>query len=269
MYLYIYAVLLSKPAKNMLILCQPFYWYVCCLLYLQIPIQMFWSVHIWRIITYPQRGRGVCVSRGRVCVRGLGGVCSCGRRSVIRPHRNPWARVGARVGGMAQHLGQGACFSLLICAGRGRSDPRLAALAWQSLCRRAARAAVLSSRTDLLMFSPNLIRHHLTRSDERRISRRLTAGLVQCGKRAGADWHMSSLWIFFFRASPARHPRVRHLSCRATTGAGQITCWMTVIIFRSNNSDVCRILPPSTEIICMHDVVSWIHDLVEWSVNMH
>ena len=34
-------VLLSKPAKNMLIVCQPFYCYVCCLLYLQIPIQMF------------------------------------------------------------------------------------------------------------------------------------------------------------------------------------------------------------------------------------
>jgi len=35
------------------------------------------------------------------------------------------------------------------------------------------------------MLSPNLIWHHLTRSDERRISKRLTAGLVQRGKRAG------------------------------------------------------------------------------------
>jgi len=32
-----------------------------------------------------------------------------------------------------------------------------------------------------------LMWHHLTRSDERQISRRLTAGLVQRGKRAGAD----------------------------------------------------------------------------------
>jgi len=29
-------------------------------------------------------------------------VGSCGRRSVVRLHRNPWARVGARAGGMSQ-----------------------------------------------------------------------------------------------------------------------------------------------------------------------
>ena len=83
-------------------------------------------------------------------------------------------------------LGQGAYLSLLICAGRGRSAPRSAASAWRSLCRRAARPTVLWSRTDLLMLSPNLMWHHLTRGDERQISRRLTAGLVQRGKRAGA-----------------------------------------------------------------------------------
>ena len=55
-----------------------------------------------------------------------------------------------------------------------------------TLCRRAAQPAVLSSRTDLLMLSPNLMWHHLTRSDGRRISRRLTAGLVQRGERVRA-----------------------------------------------------------------------------------
>ena len=56
--------------------------------------------------------------------------------------------------------------------------PRSAASVWRSLCRRAARYAVLSSRTDLLILSPKLMWHHLTRGDERQISRRLTAGLV-------------------------------------------------------------------------------------------
>ena len=37
-----------------------------------------------------------------------------------------------------------------------------------------------------------------SRGDERQISRRLTAGLVQRSKRAGASWQMSSLWNFFF-----------------------------------------------------------------------
>jgi len=54
-------------------------------------------------------------------------------------------------------LGQGACLSLLIFAGRGHSAPRSAASAWRSLCRRAALPAVLSRRTDLLILSPNLV----------------------------------------------------------------------------------------------------------------
>jgi len=66
-------------------------------------------------------------------------------------------------------------------------NPRSAALAWPSLCSRVARPAVLSSRTDLLMLSPNLMwYHHRTRRNEWQISRRLTAGMVQRGKRAGA-----------------------------------------------------------------------------------
>jgi len=43
----------------------------------------------------------------------------------------------------------------------------------------------------------------------------------------------------------------------------------TVIIFRFDNSDVYRTLPLRPKIICMHDVDVWIHDLVEWSANMH
>ena len=70
--------------------------------------------------------------------------------------------------------------------GKGALGPRSAASAWRPLCRRAALPAVSLSRTELLMLSPNLMRHHVTRSDERRRSRRLTAGLVKRGKRAGA-----------------------------------------------------------------------------------
>ena len=98
---------------------------------------------------------------------------------LFNKHRNHWARVGAQAGGMSQHFGQGTCLSLLICAGRGRSAPRSAASAWWSLCLQTARPTVLSKRTDLLMLSPNLMQHHLTRSNERWITRRLTAGLVR------------------------------------------------------------------------------------------
>jgi len=128
---------------------------------------------------FAARARSVCISRTR-----------------LRP--GPWA-VGACVDAGVEvlyvlivtsepelGLGQGACLSLLICSGRRLSAPRSAASAWRSLCHQAARPAVLSSRTDLLMLSPKLMWHHLTRGDERQISRRLTAGLVQRGKRAGA-----------------------------------------------------------------------------------
>jgi len=121
---------------------------------------------------FAARARNVCISRTR-----------------LRP--GPWA-VGACVAAGVEvfyvlivtsepelGLGQVACLSLLICSGRGLSAPRSAASAWQSLCRRPA---VLSSRTDLLMLSPKLMWYHLTRGDERQISR----GLVQRGKRAGA-----------------------------------------------------------------------------------
>ena len=44
---------------------------------------------------------------------------------------------------------------------------------------------------------------------------------------------------------------------------------MTVIILRLDKSDVYRTLPSGPEIICMHDVVFLMHDLVELSANMH
>jgi len=77
------------------------------------------------------------------------------RKSKFAGALSPWRRQKRAAGRL----------SLLICAGRGRSAPRSAASAWRSLFRRAARPAVLSSRTDLLMLSPNLMWHHLTRGD--------------------------------------------------------------------------------------------------------
>ena len=50
---------------------------------------------------------------------------------------------------------------------------------------------------------------------------------------------------------------------------GQITLQMTVIILYLDNSDVYRTLSPRPEINGMHDVVFFMHDLVELSANMH
>jgi len=44
---------------------------------------------------------------------------------------------------------------------------------------------------------------------------------------------------------------------------------MTVIILCLDNSDVYRTLSPRPEINGMHDVVFFMHDLVELSANMH
>jgi len=187
-----------------------------------------------------------------------------------------------RLDGDYAHMGNGLLRLLAVCVrknwrcGARKPAPRSAASAWRSLCRRAARHAVLSSHTDLLMLSPKLMWHHLTRGDERQISRCLTAGLVQRGKRAGAVGQMSSLWIFFFFGSAILLDAFGNVIAFESSNTkpfdanaiafetpsrstpflpsynwnGQITCWMTVIIFRLDNSGVCRILPPGPEIIC-------------------
>jgi len=58
---------------------------------------------------------------------------------------------------------------------------------------------------DLLMLLPSLMRHHLTKSDERLRSRRLTAGLVQRGKLLLERFDRCQVSIFFFWARPPRH----------------------------------------------------------------
>ena len=101
----------------------------------------------------------VCVSRGRVCVRGRGGVCSCGRRSVARPHRNPWARVGARAGGMSQ-------FADLL--GKGTLCPTLGSV--------GVAVIVSSSRTARCVVAPHGSANTVTKFDVASSQNYLTSG---------------------------------------------------------------------------------------------